>query len=111
MLVSPPTTLTAVEYKRKLLDVRRFEILRVLDVVEDSAEGLEAIGVVCKLRYASCVDDVSCVHYRIGNFFPVVPVVVVVIWLRLRSLVCWWLATPGATKAYDFLILLVFLFC
>ena len=60
-----------------LLDVRWLEVLRVLDVIEDSAEGLEAIGVVCKLRSASCVDDVPCVQYRIGYFFPVVGTVVV----------------------------------
>ena len=39
----------------------------------------EAIGVVCKLRSASCVDDVPCIHYRVGYLFPVVPVVVVVV--------------------------------
>ena len=90
-----------------LLDVHWLEILRVLYVVEDSAEGLEAIGVVCKLRSVSCVDDVPCVHYGISNFFPVVPAVVVAAWLRPRSLVCRWLATPGAMKACDFLVLLV----
>ena len=79
-----------------LLDVRRLEILRVLDVVEDSAEGLEAIGVVCKLRSAFCVDDVLCVHYEIGYLFPVMPAVVVVaIWLRPRGLVCRWLPPLG----------------
>ena len=62
-----------------LLDVRRFEILRVLDVVEDSAEGLEVIGVVCKLRSASCVDDVLCVHYGIGYFLPIVATIVAAI--------------------------------
>ena len=45
-----------------LLDVRRLEILRVLDVVESLAQGLEAVGVVRRLRSASCVDDVPCVH-------------------------------------------------
>ena len=89
------------------LDVRGLEILRVLNVVEDSAEGLEAIGIVCKLRSASCIDDVPCVHYGVGYFFPVLPAVVVVIWLRPRSLVCRWLAIPGAMKACDFLVLLV----
>ena len=44
------------------MDVRRLEILRVLDVVEGSAEGLEAIGVVRKLLSTSCVDDVSRIH-------------------------------------------------
>ena len=91
-----------------LLDVRRLEILWVLDVVEDTAEGGEMIGVVCKLRSASCVDDVLCVHYGIGYFFPVVPAVVVVaIWLRPRGLVRRWLATPRSMDACDFLILLV----
>ena len=55
-----------------------------------------------------CVDDVPCVHYGIGYFLPVVPAVVVVtIWLRPRSLVCRWLATPRAIDACDFLILLI----
>ena len=71
-----------------LLDVRRLEILWVLDVVESPAQGLEAIGVVCKVFSASCVDDVPCVHDGIGYFFPVVPAVaVVVVWLRPRGLV------------------------
>ena len=90
-----------------LLDVRWLEILRVLDIVEDSAEGLEAIRIVCKLRSASCNDDVSCVHYGVGYFLPVVPAVVVPTWLRSKSLVCRWLATPGAMKACDFQVLLV----
>ena len=45
-----------------LLDVRGLEIFWVLDVVESPAQGLEAVGVVCKLSSASCVDDVPCVH-------------------------------------------------
>ena len=71
-----------------LLDVLGLEVLRVLNVVEDSAEGLEVIGVVRKLRSVSCVDYISRIHYGIGYLLPVVPAVVVVIWLRLRSLVC-----------------------
>jgi len=91
-----------------LLDVRRLEILRVLDVVESLAQGLEAVGVIRKLRSASCVDDVPCVHNGIGYLFPVVPrVVVVAVWLRARSLVCLWLATSGAMTTRSFLILLV----
>ena len=91
-----------------LLDVRGLEILRVLGVVEDSAEGLEAVGVVCKLRSASCVDDIPFIHDGIGYLFPIVPMVIVVaVWLRSRSLVCWWLATPGTMIACNFLILLV----
>ena len=91
-----------------LLDVRRLEILRVLDVVESLAQGLEAVGVVRKLRSASCVDDVPCVHYRIGYFLPVMPAVVVVAtWLRSRILVCQWLAIPESRDDCDFLILLV----
>ena len=92
-----------------LLDVRRLEILRVLDVVESFAQGLEAVGVVCKLRSASCVDDVLCVHNGISYLFPVVPTVVVVVavWLRARSLICLWLATSGAMTTRSFLILLV----
>ena len=91
-----------------LLDVCRLEILWVLDVVEDTAEGGQTIGVVCKLCSASCDDDVPCVHDGIGYLFPVVPAVIIVaIWLRPRGLVCRWLATPGAMDARDFLILLV----
>ena len=79
-----------------LLDVRWLEILRVLSVVRNSAEGLEAIGIICKLRSVSCVDDVLCVYYGIGYLFPVVPVVIVVaIWLRPRGLVCRWLPPLG----------------
>ena len=68
-----------------LLDVHGFEVLRVLDVVEDSAEGLETIGIICKLRPASCVDDVPCVHYGIGYLLVVPAVFVVAIWLRPRA--------------------------
>ena len=72
-----------------LLDVRRLEIPRVLDIVENSAQGLEAIGVVHEMRSASCVDDVPCVHDGIGYLFPVAPAVIVVaVWLRPRDLVC-----------------------
>ena len=78
-----------------LLDVCRLEILWVLDVVEDSAEGLEAIGVVCKLRSASCIDDVLCVQYGISYFLLVVCAVVVATWLGPKSLVCRWLAPLG----------------
>ena len=91
-----------------LLDVRRLEILRVLDVVESLAQGMEAVEVVRKLRSASCINDVPCVHNRIGYLFPVVPaVIVIVVWLRLRGLVYWWLAAPGAMAARGFLILLI----
>ena len=66
-----------------LLDVRGLEILWVLDVVESPAQGLEAVGVVCKLSSASCIDDVPCVHNEISYLFPVVPAVIVVaVWLR-----------------------------
>ena len=90
-----------------LLDVCRLEILWVLDIVEDTAEGGETIGVVCKLCSTSCVDDVPCVHNGIGYLFPVVPTVVVVVWLRARSLICLWLGTSGAMTTRSFLILLV----
>ena len=90
-----------------LLDVRWLEILRVLDVVKNSAEGFEAFGIVYKLIFASCVDDVPCVHYGIGYFLPVVAAVVAAIQLRPRSLVCWWLGAPGTMDACDFLIFLV----
>ena len=80
----------------------------VLDVVESLAQGLEAVGVVRKLRSASCIDDVLCIHNGIGYLFPVVPTVVVVaVWLRARSLICLWLATSGAMTTRSFLILLV----
>ena len=92
-----------------LLDVCWLEILWVLNVVEDSTEGGEAIGVVRKLWYASCVDDILCVHDRIGYLFPVVPTVVVVVRLRPRGLDFWWLATPVAVAARNFLISLVLL--
>ena len=92
-----------------LLDVRRFEILRVLDVVKSLAQGLEAVEVVRKLRSASCVDDVPCVYNGIGYLFSVVhTVVVVAVWLRARSLICLWLATSGAMTTRSFLNLLVF---
>ena len=91
-----------------LLDVRRLEILRVLDVVESPAQSLEAIGVVHKVCSASCVDDVPCVHDGIGYFFPVVlAVAIVVVCLRPRGLVYWRLATPGEMAACDFLILMI----
>ena len=91
-----------------LLDVRRLEIFRVLDVVKSCAQGLEAVGVVRRLRSASCVDDLSYVHNGIGYLFPVVPTVVVVaVWLRARSLICLWLATSGVMTTRIFLILLV----
>ena len=91
-----------------ILDVRRLEVLRVLDVVESPAQGLEVIGVVRKVCSASCVNDVPCVHDGIGYFFPVVPAIaVVVVWLRPRGLLYWRLATTGAMAARDFLILLI----
>ena len=92
-----------------LLDVCRLEILRVLDVVESLAQGLETVGVVSKLRSVSSIDDVPCIHNGIGYFFPVVPTVVVVVavWLRARSLICLWLATSGTMTTCSFLILLV----
>ena len=91
-----------------LLEICGFEVFWVLDVVEDTTEGGETIGVVCKLYSASCVDDVLCVHNGIGYLFPIVPTVVVVaVWLRARSLICLWLATSGAMTTRSFLILLV----
>ena len=51
-----------------LLDVRRLEVLRVLDVVESPAQGLEAIRIIRKLCSASCVDDIPCVND--GNRLP-----------------------------------------
>ena len=90
-----------------LLDVRRLEILRVLDVVESLAQGLEAVKVVCRLRYASCVYDVPCVHNGIGYLFLVVPTIVVAVWLRPRSLVCLWLAASRAMTTRNFLVFLI----
>ena len=69
-----------------LLDVRRLEILWVLDVVESLAQGLEAVGIVRKLCSASCVDDIPCVHDRIGYLFLVVSTVVVAVRLRPKGL-------------------------
>jgi hypothetical protein len=89
------------------LDVRRLEILRVLDVVESPAQGLEVIGIVRKLCSASCVDDIPCVHDGIGYLFPVVPTVIAAVWLRPRGLVYWWWATPGAMVARDLFIFFV----
>ena len=89
------------------LDICVFEILRVLDVVEDATEDWEAIGIVCEMHPASCVDDVPCVHYGIGYFLPALIATIVAVRLRPRSLVCWWLATPRTMIACDFLILLV----
>jgi len=63
------------------LDVGMLEILRVLDVVEDSAKGRELIGVVCKVCSASCVDDIMCINDGVGYLFPVMPTVVVAVWL------------------------------
>ena len=90
-----------------LLDVCWLEILWVLDVVEDSAKGGEAIGVVRKLWSTSCVDDILCIHDGVGYLFPIMPTVVVAVWLRPRSLVCLRLVTPGAMTARSFLILLI----
>ena len=74
-----------------LLDICGFEILWVLDVVEDAAEGWEAFGIVCEMRSASCIDDIPSIHYGIGYFFSVV----VVVRLRPRGLVCYWLTPLG----------------
>ena len=90
-----------------LLDVCRLEILWVLDVVEDSAEGREPIGVVRKLCSASGIDDIPGIHDGVGYLFPVMPTVVVAVWLRPRSLVCLRFATPGVMTARSFLILLI----
>ena len=62
-----------------LLDVRGFEVLRVLNVVKDAAECWKAIGVVCKMCLASCIDDVPRVHPRVGYFFMVKAMVVVAV--------------------------------
>ena len=67
-----------------LLDICWLEILWVFNVVEDSAEGGEVIGVVRKLCSASCVDDILCIHDGVGYLFPVVPTVVDAVWLRPR---------------------------
>ena len=89
------------------LDVGRLEILWVLDVVERPAQGLEAVRIVRKLCSSSCIDDIPCIDDGIDYLFPVVPTVVVAVWLRPSGLVYWWLATPGAMVARDFLILLI----
>jgi hypothetical protein len=78
-----------------LLDVCGFKILRVLDIVEDAVEGWEAIGVVCKMCLASCVDDIPCIYPGVGYFFMVAAMVVVVVGLlRPWSLVCCRLSPP-----------------
>ena len=64
-----------------LLDVCGFEILWVLDVVEDATEGRKAIGSVRKVRSASCINDVSCTQPGVAYFFEVMTAVVTV---RLR---------------------------
>ena len=72
-----------------------------------TAEGWKAIGVVCKMRSVSCIDDMLCIHPRIGYFFKVADAVIVAIWLRPWSLDCRWLSTPGAMTTCNFLLLLV----
>ena len=68
-----------------LLDVGRFEILWVLDVVEDTTEGWEPVGIICKMRLVPCVDDLSCVYPGIGYFFMVVAAAVVAILLIILN--------------------------
>ena len=62
-----------------LLDVGGFEILWVLDIVEDAAEGWEPVKIICKMRLASCIDDFPRIHPGIGYFFMVVAVTIVVL--------------------------------
>ena len=89
-----------------LLNVGRFEILWVLDVVEDTAEGWEPVRIICKMHLAFCVDDLPRVHLRIG-YFMVVPVHVVVVLLKPWSLVSCGLSSSRTLTASDFLLVLV----
>ena len=90
-----------------LLDVRGFEVLWVLDVVEGAAQGWETIGIVYKMRLASCIDDLLHVHPEIDYFFMVVAAAIVAVLLRPWSLVCCGLSTPRTVPASNFLLLLV----
>ena len=65
------------------------------------------IGAVCKMRLASCIDDVPCIHPGVSYFFMVVAAAVVAVLLRPWSLVCYGLSTSGTMTACDFLLLLV----
>ena len=90
-----------------LLDVGRFEVLWVLDVIENATEGWKPIEVIYKMRLASCINDFPCVRPIIGDFFMVVAVVVVAVLLKPWSLVSCGLSTPRTLAASDFLLLLV----
>ena len=90
-----------------LLDVSRLEVFWVHDVVESAAKGWKSVGIICKMRLASCIDDILCIHPRVGYFFMVVPAAVVAVLLRPCSLVCCGLSTPRTLAASDFLLLLV----
>ena len=89
-----------------LLDVGGFEILWVVDVVEDAAEGWNPVRVICKMRLASCIDDLSSINPGVSYFFTVAAMVVAAVLLGPWSLVCCRLSTP-TVAASDFLILLV----
>ena len=88
-----------------LLNVGRFEILWVLDAVQDTAEGWEPVGTICKMCLAFCVDDLLRVLLRIG-YFMVVVVAVVAVLLKPWSLVSCGLSTPRTLAASNFLLLL-----
>ena len=93
------------------LDVGRHEILWVLDVVENAAEGWKPVGVIYKKRLPSCVDDLPHVQPRIMYFLMVVSaaVVQVAVWLVPWSLICCGLSTPRTLAASNFLLLLIYL--
>ena len=88
------------------MDVGGFEILWVLDVVEDAAEGWKPIRVICKTHLASCVDDLPCVHPGVSYFLMVVSAAVVKILLVPWSLISCGLSTPRMLAASNFLVLL-----
>ena len=89
-----------------LLDVSRLEVFWVHDVVESAAKGWKSVGIICKMRLASCVDDLPRVHPGIGYFFMVVSAAVVAVLLVPWSLISCGLSTPRTLVAGNFLLLL-----
>ena len=89
-----------------LLDVSRLEVFWVHDVVESAAKGWKPVGIICKMRLASCVDDLPRVHPGIGYFFMVVSAAVVAVLLVPWSLISCGLSTPRMLAASNFLVLL-----
>ena len=65
------------------------------------------IGSVRKVRSASCVNNVPCIHPGVGYFFTIEAATFVAVQLRPWSMVCYGLSTPRMLAACDFLLLLV----